>query len=151
MRLSSGGLKERPLWNTQATMDRKENVQRSAARNALTPGFVLGFLVLFAFMGAYHSLTPTLPLYLAKLGSNEREIGVLVGIVAVASLISRLLGGSPGQVFGKSVMAFGALLSALSFLSYTIFHPFWPFFIARFFQGSSFGVWILPSSHSSSM
>ena len=110
-----------------------------APRNALTPNFVLGFLVLFSFMAAYHSLTPTLPLYLAKLGSHEREIGVLVGVVGVASLVSRLLaGGALARYSEKSVMAFGALLSALSFLSYTIFRPFWPFFIARFFQGCSF-------------
>ena len=139
-RLSPGGLKERPLlWNTQATMDCKENMGEPAARNALTPGFVLGFLVLFAFMAAYHSLTPTLPLYLAKLGCHETEIGVLVGVVAVASLISRLFaGGALARYSEKSVMAFGALLSALSFLAYTIFRPFWPFFIARFFQGCSF-------------
>jgi len=120
-------------------MGRKENRRQPALRNALTPGFVLGFLTLFAFMGAYHSLTPTLPLYLAKLGSSEREIGILVGVVAVASLVSRLLaGGALARYSERSVMAFGALLSALSFFSYTIFHPFWPFFVARFFQGCSF-------------
>ena len=59
--------------------------------------------------------------------------------MAVASLISRLFaGGALARYSEKSVMAFGALLSALSFLAYTIFRPFWPFFIARFFQGCSF-------------
>ncbi len=140
MRLSPGELKERPLlWNTQATMDRKEDMRQPAARSVLTPGFVIGFVALFAFMVAYHSLIPTLPLYLAKLGSSEREIGVLVGVMAVASLISRLLvGGALARYSEKSVMAFGALLSALSFLAYTVFRPFWPLFIARFLQGCSF-------------
>ncbi len=120
-------------------MRRKECIQRRAIQNILSRDFVLGFLALFAFLAAYHSLTPTLPIYLAKLGSDEREIGVLVGVVAVAALLSRLLvGGALVRYSEKSVMMVGALLSALSFLSYTIFHPFWPFFIARFFQGLSF-------------
>ena len=120
-------------------MGRKEDRPQPALRNVLTPGFILGFLALFAFLAAYHSLTPTLPLYLAKLGSSEREIGILVGVVAVAALVSRLLaGGALARYSERSVMAFGALLSALSFLSYTVFRPFWPFFIARFFQGCSF-------------
>jgi predicted MFS family arabinose efflux permease len=121
------------------TMRHTEGIPRRAMQNILTRDFVLGFLALFAFLASYHSLIPTLPIYLAELGSREREIGVLVGIVGVASLVSRLLvGGALLRYSEKSVMMVGALLSAFSFISYTLFRPFWPFFVARFFQGIAF-------------
>jgi len=121
------------------TMRHTEGIPRRAVQNILTRDFVLGFLALFAFLASYHSLIPTLPIYLAELGSREREIGVLVGIVGVASLVSRLLVGRALLRYSeKSIMMVGALFSTFSFLSYTLFSPFWPFFIARFFQGMAF-------------
>jgi predicted MFS family arabinose efflux permease len=121
------------------TMPHTESIQRRNIQNILTRDFLLGFLALFTFLASYHSLIPTLPIYLAELGSNEREIGVLIGVVGVASLVSRLLvGGALLRYSEKSVMMVGALLSAFSFLSYALFSPFWPFFIARFLQGIAF-------------
>jgi predicted MFS family arabinose efflux permease len=120
-------------------MDVRNQEQQPSARDIFTRAFVLGFLALFAFLAAYHSLTPTLPIYLAKLGSSEREIGVLVGIAAVASLVSRLIvGGALVRYSERSVMMVGALFSVLSFLAFATLRPFWPIFIARFFQGISF-------------
>ena len=58
-----------------------------------TRNFIIGFFAFFFFLSANQSLTPTLPIYLTKLGSNEREIGVLIGILAVAALASRLFVG----------------------------------------------------------
>lgn len=120
-------------------MRHEDGIRQSSTRKVLTPDFVRGFLALFAFLAAYHSLTPTLPIYLAKLGSREREIGLLVGVAGIASLLFRLVaGGALARYSEKSVMMVGALLSALAFLAYTLFRPFWPLLIARFFQGASF-------------
>lgn len=108
-------------------------------QKVLSRSFIFGFLAFFAFLSAYHSLVPTLPLYLASLGSNEREIGVLIGVVAVTSLVCRLLVGSVLQRYSeKRVMIFGAALSVIVFLAFTVFRPFWPFLAARLFQGLSF-------------
>ena len=62
------------------TMHSEEDISHHTVRNILTHDFVLGFLALFTFIVAYHALIPTLPIFFARLGSNEREIGVLVGI-----------------------------------------------------------------------
>jgi predicted MFS family arabinose efflux permease len=104
--------------------------------NVLTRDFVFGFLAFFSFLAATFALIPTLPIYLAKLGSNEREIGVLVGITGVASLTSRLfVGRALLQYREKDVMMVGAMLSAITLLSYIVLRSFWPFLIMRFLQG----------------
>lgn len=108
-------------------------------QKVLSPDFVRGFFTLFVFLAAYHSLTPTLPLYLAQMGCSEREIGVLVGVGAIACLVSRLVVGEAVVRYSeKSVMVAGALFSALSFLAYVVLAPFWPLFLARFLQGLAF-------------
>jgi predicted MFS family arabinose efflux permease len=105
----------------------------------LTRNFALGFLALFTFMASYHAMIPTFPVYLAGLGRPEKEIGVLIGIVGVAALISRfLVGAALVRYSEKSVVIAGSLLSALAFFIFTLFHPFWPVFVARFFQGVAF-------------
>ena len=117
-------------------MDNEESIPQHTGRNLFTRDFVLGFCAVFAFAAAAQSLIPTLPIYLTKLGSNEREIGVLIGIAAVASLASRLfVGGILLKFSEKSVIMAGALLSAITFLASIVFHPFWPFLIIRFLQG----------------
>jgi MFS family permease len=117
-------------------MNNEESISRHTIRNVMTRDFVFGFLALFAFLSAFSAIIPTLPIFLARLGSNEREIGVLIGILGVSSLISRLLvGGALMRYSEKSVMMFGALLFALTFLAFILFRPFWPFFALRLLQG----------------
>jgi MFS family permease len=120
-------------------MQNEGNISKQIARNLFTRDFVLGFLAYFAYLFACFALIPTLPVYLARLGSNEREIGVLVGIFSVSSLVSRLLvGGALFRYSEKSVMIFAALLFALTFPACIIFRPFWPFFVVRLFQGVAY-------------
>jgi MFS family permease len=117
----------------------KENSSHHTIKNILTHDFVFGFLGLFVFIVAYHALFPTLPIFLARLGSDEREIGVLVGVFGGSSLIFRLIVGSILLKYSeKSVMMSGALLFALTFLASIVLRPFWPFFAVRFFQGVAF-------------
>lgn len=117
-------------------MDSEENVSKQWIRNVLTRDFILGFLALLAFTAGFCALFPTLPIFLAKLGSNEREIGVLVGVFGIAALISRLLvGGVLAKYPEKKVMMFGAMLFAFTYLACIVLSPFWPFFIVRVFQG----------------
>ncbi|MBP1736029.1 MAG: transporter, partial [Deltaproteobacteria bacterium] len=94
------------------------------------------FLHSSVFLAAFQALTPTLPLYLAKLGYNEKEIGLLVGAIGVSSLIFRFLVGRVLLNYSeKLVMMLGAILFALSFLALIVFRPFWPLFIVRLVQG----------------
>ena len=117
-------------------MHDEEKFSQHTTKDLFTRDFVLGVIAVFFFSAAFQSLTPTLPIYLTRLGSNEREVGVLIGIFAVASLASRLfVGGALLKYREKSVMMVGALLSAITFLASIICRPFWPFLMIRFLQG----------------
>lgn len=120
-------------------MDRQDETTEKTRTGLFTRDFVLGFFTLFFSAAAIHSLTPTFPIYLTKLGSSEREIGVLIGTFAVAALVSRLFVGRALEKHSeRSVMMFGASLSVISFLAYNVFRSFWPFFMIRFLQGVTF-------------
>jgi len=108
----------------------------STGRNLFSRDFILGFFAFFFFLTAINSLIPTLPLYLARIGSNEREIGMLIGIFGVAALASRLFVGQALLKYrAKNIIMAGALLAAITFLAYIVFHPFWPVLIIRLLQG----------------
>lgn len=120
-------------------MHDQDSISPRSIRNILTRDFVLGFLGSFFFLFAYFALVPTLPVYFAGLGSNEGQIGVLVGIYSVSSLGSRLLaGGALLRYSEKRVMMCAALLFAISFLACIILRPFWPFLVVRLFQGVAY-------------
>jgi MFS family permease len=122
-----------------SAMNNAEKVPQHTIKGMVTRDFIFAFFGFFAFTVSYHALFPTLPLYLASLGSNVREIGVLVGILGVSSLFSRLIvGGVLWKYSEKNVMMFGALLFALTFLAFIVLRPFWPLFAVRLFQGIAF-------------
>ncbi|MBN1227235.1 MAG: MFS transporter [Deltaproteobacteria bacterium] len=120
-------------------MKNKKNIPHNTIKNILTRDFILGFLISFTFVITIFALIPALPIFLAKLGSNEAEIGILVGVYGGSSLVFRLLIGRILLKYSeKCVIMFGSVLSVFSFLSYIAFCPFWPFFFVRLFQGITF-------------
>lgn len=122
-------------------MDNQGHISRHAIKKILTRDFLLTFLAYLAFLGSTHALTPTFPIYLEKLGSNTREVGILVGILAVATLVSRVFVGRALVKYSeRNVMIFGGFLYASTFLALIVFYPFWPVFAVRLFQGVGFAV-----------
>lgn len=120
-------------------MDDAMITSRSSMRSILSHDFIVSFFALFTFIIGYHALIPTLPIFLARFGSNERDIGVLVGIFGFSSLAFRFLVGNASAKYSeKTIMLFAALLYAATFLVSTVLRPFWPFFIIRFSQGIAF-------------
>jgi len=111
-------------------------MRTEAIRKILTRDFILAFFAQFTFTMANHILIPTLPIYLSKLDSKETEIGILVGIFTVSSLVLRPF---TGKILlrtpEKKMMIIGALFFAFSSIGYLVALPFWPFFLVRLFQG----------------
>lgn len=100
--------------------------------------FILAFLAQLAFSSAFFILIPTLPIYLMRLGSKEEEIGVLIGVFSVSSLILRpFVGRALLKIPERNFMFGGALLLTLSSITYLFASPFWPFLMVRVFQGIS--------------
>jgi MFS family permease len=83
-----------------------------------------------------HILIPTLPIYLARSGSKEVEIGVLIGALSVSALILRpFVGKALLRIPERKFMIAGTLLFACTCAAFLLAHPFWPFLIVRIFQG----------------
>jgi len=102
----------------------------------LTRDFVLNFLTQFAFSFVSFVLVPTLPVYLSRFEAKAGEIGFLIGILSVFSLIPRpFIGRALSRIPERKFMIAGAILYILSSISYLLAPPFWPFLIVRIFQG----------------
>ena len=120
-------------------MKEEAAISPTGVRSIFVRDYVLSFLALFGFLAAYLALTPTLPLYLARLQSDAREIGILVGTIGISALAARFIVGRALLRYSERVlMMSGALLFTVSFLVLIAFRPFWPFFFARLLQGIAF-------------
>lgn len=109
-------------------------------KKILNRNFFLVFLGQFALSSAFHCLIPTLPIYLSRQGTPETEIGILIGIFSVSSVVIRPFVGrallkTPERIFMMS----GALLFAFTSMTYLLASPFWPFLMVRVFQGIGLG------------
>src|SRR4030042_3537474 len=112
----------------------------------LTHDFVLAFFAKFAFTSVFYILVPTLPIYLSRSGSKETEIGVLIGIFAVSSLVSRpFVGRALIKIPEKKFMVVGALLFAFTSVAYLLAPPFWPLLVVRLFQGIGYAFFLTAS------
>jgi MFS family permease len=105
-------------------------------KKILTRDFVLSFFAQFSFSSIFFILIPTFPIYLSRLKSTDAEIGLLIGVLSVASLILRpFVGRALVHIPERRFMIAGAILYALSSISYLWAPPFWPLFVVRIFQG----------------
>jgi MFS family permease len=102
----------------------------------LTRDFVLNFLAQFAFSFVSFILIPTIPVYLSRFEAKAGEIGFLVGVLSVSSLIPRpFIGRALLRIAERKFMIAGAVLYILSSVAYLFAPPFWPFLIVRILQG----------------
>jgi MFS family permease len=107
-----------------------------AIRKILTPEFISVFLSQFAVSFAVNLLIPTLPIYLAGLGSREETIGILIGATSVSSLILRpVVGKALLRVPERKFLLAGALIYVITSISYIVAPPFWPFLMVRILHG----------------
>ncbi len=102
----------------------------------LTHNFILCFFAQFTFTSVFHILIPTLPIYLSRWGSSEVEIGILIGILGISSLVLRpFVGRALLKIPEKNFMFTGTLIFAFTSIAYLLTSPFWPFLMVRIFQG----------------
>ncbi len=90
--------------------------------------FILSFFAQFAFSSVFCILIPAIPIYLSHFEAKEAEIGFLVGIFSVSSLILRPFVGRALLVIPeKKFMIAGTVIYVLSCLAYLLGRPFGPF------------------------
>ena len=92
------------------------------------------------FFGFY-MLMPTLPLYVASLGGDSRQVGAIATAFSVASICIRLLAGYLISRFGKNKMLkIGMLVSALATAAYSLVEQYLGIMALRVVQGLAFGL-----------
>ena len=98
--------------------------------------FILVLIAQFVVFSVSSLLIPTLPIYLLKAGSIEVEIGVLMGILCLSSVVLRpFIGKGLLRIPEKRFMIAGAFLLVISSVGYLVAPPFWPFLVVRIIQG----------------
>ncbi len=103
-----------------------------------TRDFVLSFLGQFIFSAVFYTLIPTLPIYLSKRGVKEAEIGVLIGIASIFSLLLRpFIGKGLSKRPEKLFLVSGALVLTFSVVALLWVSAFWPLLVVRASQGIS--------------
>ena len=105
-------------------------------QKTLSRDFVLSFFAQFCFSSVFCILIPAIPIYLSKFQAKESEIGILIGIFSVSSLILRpFVGKALLTIPERLFMVCGTLIYVTSSLAYIIAPPFWPLFWLRIFHG----------------
>ncbi len=116
-------------------------------RKILSRDFLLTFSAQLTFSSSLFILIPTLPIYLARRGAAEAEIGILIGISSVSSLILRpFIGRALSRIPERNFMLGGALLFILCSIAYIFLLPFWPFLMIRILQGFGFALFYTAST-----
>jgi len=98
--------------------------------------FILCSFAQFTFQSAFTILVPTIPIYLSRFQAKEAEIGFLIGVFSLSSLILRpIVGSALLNIPEKKFIIAGALLYVFSSIAYLLAPPFWPLFAVRIFHG----------------
>jgi predicted MFS family arabinose efflux permease len=98
--------------------------------------FTLSFFSQFTSSTALCILIPTIPIYLLRFGIREGQIGFLIGIFSVSSLILRpFVGKALLRIPERNFMIAGTLIYASASLAYLFAPPFWPLLIVRALHG----------------
>jgi predicted MFS family arabinose efflux permease len=111
-------------------------MQDMTTQKILSRDFILCFFAQFSFSLVFCLLIPTIPIYLSRFEAKEAEIGFLIGIFSVSSLILRpVVGRALLSIPERNFMIPGTILYVFSSIAYLLAPPFWPLFIVRVIHG----------------
>jgi len=84
-------------------------------KSIYTKNFIICFISTFIFSFSFNYLIPVMPVYLAGLGKNKSEIGIIIGAFFASSIILRPAVGVVIKSFsGKKLMILGAGVFAIA-------------------------------------
>jgi len=106
-----------------------------------TLNFVLTCLSSLTVCLAFHSLIPTLPIYIQEHGGSKGLAGLALAALTVAAVIIRPITGWALDRYGRRVILITGLLTFLiPSLVYTLMLPIIPMLFFRFVQGFGWGI-----------
>lgn len=88
------------------------------------------------FFSSFYLLFPTLPLYVEHIGGTQEEVGIIVGIFTLSSVLFRPLAGKIADSAGrKSMLLGGALIFLIAPFLYITACTIWVLLLVRIFHG----------------
>ncbi len=109
----------------------------------LSRNFIMICLSGFFYFGSFYLLLPTIPQFVAGLGGTTSQIGIVVGLFTLSSVILRPYFGKQADSYGrKKMMMFGAGLFALLFVLYSQIQTVVPLYILRILHGIAHGIYL---------
>lgn len=91
--------------------------------------------------GSFHSLLPTLPMYVASLGASGTEIGLISGIFGISAIFIRFFTDDFVRLLGKkNCLYIGIFLTLAATMSYAFLTSVPMLMTARIIQGLGFGL-----------
>lgn len=117
-------------------------MQTTSTEKLWSRDFLLLFAATWLAWNSHYVLMPALPLYAAqRLQATPSQIGVLMGILALAAIVSRLLAGYALDRWGRPAITVGALvLYGGIALVYGLAPTVWALTVLRFVRGIPFGI-----------
>jgi MFS family permease len=117
-------------------------MQTTSTEKLLSRDFVLLFVATLLAWNSHYVLMPALPLYAAqRLQATPSQIGVLMGTLALAAIVSRLLAGYALDRWGRPAITVGALvLYGGVALVYGLAPTIGALTVLRFLRGIPFGM-----------
>lgn len=92
----------------------------------------------FLFFVSMHLLTVPLPLYVERIGGSPSQVGLVMGVFALAAILARpYVGRLVDRLGGKPSLLLGSLIFAIGPLLYIISHSVPALLVARFLHGFS--------------
>lgn len=113
----------------------------------LTQGFVLTCLSTFFFFLSFYLLLPTLPLYALQHGMGESEIGLIIGVFALTSLVVRpYVGRAIDRRGRKGMLLLGTAVFLAAALAYHFTRTVGSLLALRLLHGSGMGFFTTAAS-----
>ncbi|MGL5512011.1 MAG: MFS transporter, partial [Sporomusa sp.] len=105
--------------------------------------FIFVCLAGFLYFGSFYLLLPTLPQFVAHLGGTTSQIGIVVGLFTLSSVVLRPYFGKLADRYGrKQMMMIGAGFFSLLFVIYSQIQDIVPLYLLRVFHGIAHGCYL---------
>ncbi len=109
----------------------------------LSKNFMLSCLTSFLYFGSFYLLLPTIPQFVADLGGTTSQIGLVIGIFTMASVILRPYFAKQADVYGrKKLMLLGSGFFSLLFVFYGQIQDIIPLYVLRMLHGIAHGSYL---------
>ncbi|MGG1514905.1 MFS transporter [Paenibacillus oryzisoli] len=122
-------------------MKHTANTPTAQRKPLWTKAFVITSLANLLLFFSFQMLIPTIPTYLSQLGGDEVQIGLVIGIFTISSLLTRPFAGRALDLLGrKHVLLVGLTICTLTIAGYSFLAAAALILAARFVHGIGWGL-----------